>query len=163
RRQDRGGRVAVQGRRCQQRRLVRGRAVQLGRLARPDIRHEGQAGPVLRLRRRLRLGGGSPARREDRGRRGGCQELLRHGVGHRGRVVAAVGGFGGYAGAVAVYPGGKILAAGRSFVDDTQDSSDFVLVRYTSDGRPDPTFGGDGTVITSFGTGADVANALAVQ
>ncbi|TMK87203.1 MAG: hypothetical protein E6G40_06645 [Actinobacteria bacterium] len=85
------------------------------------------------------------------------------GFGHRGRVVTAVGGFGGYAGAVAVYPGGKILAAGRSFVDDTQDSSDFVLVRYTSDGRPDPTFGGDGTVITSFGTGADVANALAVQ
>ena len=50
-----------------------------------------------------------------------------------------------------------------SFVDDVQDSSDFVVVRYTANGRPDPTFGGDGIVITSFGTGADMANALAVQ
>jgi len=74
-----------------------------------------------------------------------------------------VGGFGGYAQAVAMYPSGKILAAGRSFADAPQDSSDFVVVRYTPDGQQDPTWGSNGVVVTSFGSGADMANSLAVQ
>jgi len=85
------------------------------------------------------------------------------GFGRAGRVVTAVGGFGGYAQAVAMYPSGKILAAGRSFADGLQDSSAFTVVRYTPDGKQDPTWGSNGVVVTSFGSGADVANSLAVQ
>ena len=80
-----------------------------------------------------------------------------------GILVTSVGSFGGYAEAAASYGGGRVLAAGRSFVDPAQDSSDFVVVRYASDGDLDPSWGGDGIVVTSFGSGADVSNALAVQ
>ena len=48
--------------------------------------------------------------------------------------------------AVAIAPGGKIVAAGA--VDDTR----FVLVRYARDGALDPGFGKDGKVFTVFGS-----------
>src|SRR6266511_5523813 len=73
-----------------------------------------------------------------------------------GVVVTSVGAFGGYAQAADVYSGGEVLVAGRSFVDATHDSSDCVVVRYAPDGALDPSWGGDGIVVTSFGSGADV-------
>ncbi len=71
--------------------------------------------------------------------------------------------FGGYAKAVLVLPDGRILVAGLAFEARDGISSDWALARYTSTGRLDRSFGGDGIVISSFGTGADWAGALALQ
>jgi uncharacterized delta-60 repeat protein len=51
--------------------------------------------------------------------------------------------------AVAVQPGGKIVAAGAvwSFADD----GDFALARYNPDGSLDSTFGGNGKVVADVG------------
>lgn len=60
---------------------------------------------------------------------------------------------------VAVQPDGKILAAGYR-----NSSSDqwMALARYATDGTLDPTFGGDGVVLTHFASGAG-GSAVALQ
>lgn len=70
---------------------------------------------------------------------------------------------GGYAKAVLVLADGRILVAGFGFEERDRISSDWALARYTSTGRLDRSFGGDGIVVSSFGTGADSAGALARQ
>ena len=72
-----------------------------------------------------------------------------------GRLVTDVGPFGGGAGAMALQPDGKIVAAGFSIPN-------FALVRYNPDGSLDPAFGAGGKVTTDFG-GFDSAVAVAVQ
>jgi uncharacterized delta-60 repeat protein len=53
--------------------------------------------------------------------------------------------------ALAVLPGGEILAGGWSeWGDITAPSASFVLTEYSSDGSLDPTFGDDGIVQTQF-------------
>ncbi len=79
----------------------------------------------------------------------------------RRRVLPSPGG--GIGHAVAVQPDGRILVAGRSYSDFSQDASDWALVRYRRSGRLDRDFGGDGIVVTDFGTGEDSARALAVR
>ncbi len=51
---------------------------------------------------------------------------------------------------LALQPDGRIIASGHVMKDQTD--SKFVLVRLRSDGSPDPTFSGDGKVITDFVT-----------
>ncbi|MQA72939.1 MAG: hypothetical protein GEU88_01065 [Solirubrobacterales bacterium] len=63
---------------------------------------------------------------------------------------------------VAIQPDGKIVAAGWRDDDDGVDDADFALVRLEPDGELDPSFSGDGKLITSFG-GHDVGHALAIQ
>jgi uncharacterized delta-60 repeat protein len=65
---------------------------------------------------------------------------------------------------VAVQSDGKIVVAGTTQSDVNNPlSSDFVLIRYNSDGTPDRTFGSSGIVITDmFGRG-DEAGAVAIQ
>jgi uncharacterized delta-60 repeat protein len=58
---------------------------------------------------------------------------------------------------VAIQPDGKIVAAGT-----TVGGPDFALARYNPDGSLDPTFEGDGRVVTDFG-GSDLGAAVAVQ
>ena len=59
---------------------------------------------------------------------------------------------------VAVQPGGKVVVAGWANASGT---TDFALARYRPDGRLDPTFGGDGRVLTNFGAGStDQAEAV---
>jgi uncharacterized delta-60 repeat protein len=70
---------------------------------------------------------------------------------------------GGYARAVRWQPDGRILVAGRAFEDTRHDASDWFVARYRAGGRLDGSFAGDGIVVTSFGTGADWAGALALQ
>ena len=70
---------------------------------------------------------------------------------------------GGDAKAVPGLPDGRILVAGFGFEERDRISSDWALARYTSTGRLDRSFGGDGIVVSSFGTGADSAGALARQ
>ena len=63
------------------------------------------------------------------------------------------------ANALAIQADGRIVAAGAG-------PGDFALVRYTEDGRPDPSFGSGGMVFTSFGSSAaspQAAQAVAVQ
>ncbi|MBM3934624.1 MAG: hypothetical protein FJ319_10040 [SAR202 cluster bacterium] len=83
-----------------------------------------------------------------------------------GKVITDIGGFdlgmGDVADAVVVLPDGKILVAGHAAVS-SQNSTDFALVRYNSDGSLDGTFGSGGMVTTDFGTALDNAYEMAVQ
>jgi uncharacterized delta-60 repeat protein len=62
---------------------------------------------------------------------------------------------------VAIQPDGKIVVTGPMHRNDSI-ISDFALVRYTSSGRLDRTFSGDGKVRTDFGGRYDEAFAVAV-
>jgi uncharacterized delta-60 repeat protein len=62
--------------------------------------------------------------------------------------------------AMAIQPNGKILAAGFK---NKALNSDFVIVRYNSDGTLDNSFGVDGKVITDFGSLFDTATSIALQ
>ena len=63
--------------------------------------------------------------------------------------------------AAALQPDGRIVVGGTT---GQIGVFDVALVRYTPDGALDPTFDGDGKVVTDFGTaGMNVANDLAVQ
>jgi uncharacterized delta-60 repeat protein len=61
---------------------------------------------------------------------------------------------------LALQPDGKIVAAGTA---ETGSTSDFALVRYNADGSIDSTFGTNGKVTTSLGSGDSVASALVRQ
>lgn len=67
----------------------------------------------------------------------------------------------GQANDVAIQPDGRIVAAGTSYDAAVR----FGVARYLPDGTPDPTFGGDGAVETSFHRPPpeDYGNALAIQ
>jgi uncharacterized delta-60 repeat protein len=81
-----------------------------------------------------------------------------------GTVVTAPGGPGtGGAFAVAAAPHGRIVAAGLRCSGIGASDCDFALVRYLPDGSLDPSFGGDGAVLTSFGPGVDQAYGVAVE
>ena len=61
---------------------------------------------------------------------------------------------------VAIQSDGKIVAAGYSH---NGSNNDFAVVRYSTDGSLDTTFGTAGKVITAIGSGTDVANYVVVQ
>ena len=85
---------------------------------------------------------------------------LARGFGRR-RVLPSPGG--GIGRAVLAQPHGRILVAGRAYTDTSQDASDWALLRFGRVGRLDRSFGGDGIVVTDFGTGEDSARALAIN
>src|SRR5262245_41933283 len=62
---------------------------------------------------------------------------------------------------LAIQSNGKIVAAGTSFVPNT-NVRDYALVRYNTDGTLDTTFSGDGKLITNFG-GRELAYSVAIQ
>jgi uncharacterized delta-60 repeat protein len=76
--------------------------------------------------------------------------------GQGGRVETKVGEGFSYAAAIVGQPDGKLVVAGRAYV---KPDGDFALVRYTADGRLDPSFGRGGVVVTNAGN----AWALAIQ
>ena len=61
--------------------------------------------------------------------------------------------------AVAIQPGGKIVAAGSTH----GAGDDFAIARYNDNGSLDLTFGSGGKVITDFSFGTDIAFAIANQ
>jgi len=63
--------------------------------------------------------------------------------------------------AVAISPDGNIVVAGGDGFNSPNER--FALVRYESDGSPDPSFGGDGIVKTDFTPRPDVAFSVTVQ
>ncbi len=60
---------------------------------------------------------------------------------------------------LAIQKDGKILVVGKRY---NETSSDFLLVRYNSDGSLDTTFGNGGKVISDLG-GSDYASGMALQ
>jgi uncharacterized delta-60 repeat protein len=74
-----------------------------------------------------------------------------------GVVVDADSGDGAFA--LVLQPNNKLVAAGFSYAQGTQD---FALARYNPNGTLDPTFGTAGTVTTDFGS-EDGARALILQ
>ena len=61
---------------------------------------------------------------------------------------------------VAVQTNGKIVVAG---IHGIGANATFALIRYTTDGSLDPSFGGDGKVKTNFTPSIDGANDVAIQ
>ena len=84
---------------------------------------------------------------------------LDSGFGTGGKVLTSVGGV-ARAYAVVRESNGKLVVAGKSNYGGTDD---FVLVRYTTNGSFDTTFGSGGALVTPIGTDSDQAFALAVQ
>ncbi len=82
--------------------------------------------------------------------------------GTNGLVVAPVGTGNDQAYAVALQSDGKILVAGNTFTNTT-DQEDFFLMRYLPNGTLDASFGTNGKVTTDFGASDDGAKAVAVQ
>lgn len=83
--------------------------------------------------------------------------------GTNGTILTNFGRSANGANAVAMLPGGRIVIAGYSGVQD--GGFDFALARYRTDGQLDPTFGVGGQVLTDFvdTRGVDVAKAVAIQ
>lgn len=86
------------------------------------------------------------------------------GFGTDGKVVTAVGTGFDAAYDVAVQADGRILVSGYG-VSGSASEGDFAVVRYTSDGSLDTTFGAGGKVLTPVGPGtaADNSYGMAVQ
>jgi uncharacterized delta-60 repeat protein len=64
-----------------------------------------------------------------------------------------------WANAVVIQTDGKIVAAGRA----SGAGGKFALARYNTGGSLDTSFGGDGTVITNFTSGDDLAFGVAIR
>jgi uncharacterized delta-60 repeat protein len=79
--------------------------------------------------------------------------------GRHGEVLSSIGAGAADAFGVAVQGDGKIVAAGRA----STSSVDFAVVRYTSSGSLDKTFGSSGSVLTAFAGYADQALSVAIQ
>src|SRR3954464_4883597 len=62
---------------------------------------------------------------------------------------------------LAIQSDGNIVVAGGAALGDNTDP-EFALVRYQRDGSLDPTFRGDGTVLTNFTSGDDGAYSVAI-
>lgn len=60
---------------------------------------------------------------------------------------------------ITTQPDGKIIAVGRTSLGST----DFVLVRFNTDGSLDNTFNGSGTVSTDFDGGNEICSSIAIQ
>jgi len=81
------------------------------------------------------------------------------GFGGDGKVTTDFDASDDYGNSVTVQADGKILVTGYSRnVDAAADAWDFALVRYNPDGSLDTGFGGDGKVITDFGSPNNPAN-----
>jgi uncharacterized delta-60 repeat protein len=82
--------------------------------------------------------------------------------GRGGKVTTDLTGRRDGAYALVIQANGKIVAAGAAREPRSQvgGNPEFAIARYRSDGTLDPTFGGDGTVITNFTHGFDVAFSL---
>ena len=85
---------------------------------------------------------------------------LDHAFSGDGRATADFGGdeF-GYK--VVEQPDGRLVVSGET--DFGANDCDWALARFKPGGAIDPTFSGDGRVVTRFGTGCDIASGLMLQ
>jgi uncharacterized delta-60 repeat protein len=77
-----------------------------------------------------------------------------------GKVTTDFAGSGDGAGAIAVQPDGKLVAAGAATINGQVD---FALARYNDNGTLDTGFGTNGRVTTDFGGGYEAARSVALQ
>jgi len=77
-----------------------------------------------------------------------------------GKQFTDFGFFKNYASSVAIQKDGKIIVAGRTFVDNYDN---FCLARYNSDGSLDTTFSHDGKQNNVFGTDDYFGQSIAIQ
>ena len=77
-----------------------------------------------------------------------------------GKVITAIGSGNAAAYSVALQPDGKIVVAGRC---SNGTNTDFCLARYLASGALDVSLNSTGTVITTIGSGGDVARGVALQ
>ena len=84
------------------------------------------------------------------------------GFGLGGKVITDFSGNIDMAGAVAVYPDGRIVVAGASELTNSFFETDIALARYNPDGSLDQTFGNGGLVTTDFNRNENAA-AVAIQ
>jgi uncharacterized delta-60 repeat protein len=77
-----------------------------------------------------------------------------------GKVTTDFAGSGDGAGAIAVQPDGKLVAAGGATING---QADFALARYNSNGTLDTSFGTGGRVTTDFGGRYEGASSVALQ
>ena len=134
----------------QQERTVYRRMVSGARQLQAAVRHRGGVGGLVGLLL-LPLGVGAVGSGD-----------LDTSFGGDGTVVTDFGS-GSYdqATALALQPDGKIVAAGSSTASGSQD---FALARYLPTGTLDISFGGDGKVLTDFGSGSEAfAVAMTLQ
>lgn len=82
------------------------------------------------------------------------------GADRTGIVLTPIGNSADYAHALVIQPDGKILVAGKTY---NGTKYDFALARYFPNGSLDTDFGVSGKVVTSVGSGADSATAIAIQ
>ena len=83
------------------------------------------------------------------------------GFGSGGVVTTAIPSGSGGGNAVALQPDGKIVVAGDTFASFLD--ANFAVLRYTSSGALDSSFGSGGISTTSFGNFADIASQVAIQ
>ncbi|WP_245400237.1 hypothetical protein [Nocardia albiluteola] len=83
------------------------------------------------------------------------------GFGDGGKVSTDLGTRADRANAVVLQPDGKIVVAGST--RDPVQGDNFLLVRYTTDGKLDAGFGDGGKVSTDFGGKDDIANGVAIE
>ena len=77
-----------------------------------------------------------------------------------GTVMTAIGSGTDAAYSVALQPDGKIVVAGRC---SNGTNTDFCLARYLANGALDVSLNSTGTVITTIGSGGDIARGVALQ
>ena len=78
-----------------------------------------------------------------------------------GKVLTSIGASLVTGRGMVIQPDGKIVVAGAT--DLNNPGSDFVVVRYNTDGTLDTTFDGDGKVTTDFNNKSDAAFGAAIQ
>jgi uncharacterized delta-60 repeat protein len=76
-----------------------------------------------------------------------------------GKVTTAIGTTNDYGNAVTISPNDKILVAGQVY----NESYDFALIRYNSNGSLDTSLDTDGKVITNFGNANSKCSSIALQ
>lgn len=82
--------------------------------------------------------------------------------GSGGIVTTTFAGADAYGRSVAIQTDGKIVVAGYR-VTTVEGNSDFIVARYTAEGRLDPTFGTEGIFTASFSANNEYAYDVAVQ
>ena len=82
--------------------------------------------------------------------------------GNNGKVITDFNGRHDKANAMALQPDGRIVVAGASYLQASNEQ-DFAVVRYNSDGTLDLTFSGDGYTFTDMGANFDTAFDVVIQ
>ena len=90
----------------------------------------------------------------------GNNGILDQAFGSGGFTISSIRGGDDHTSATAIQSDGKIVVAGSMYNGST---SDFVILRYNPDGKPDTLFGDQGKTVTSVRKWNDNATALVIQ